>query len=74
VTDSASERIATIDRQRSRIVVTSILAVGVLVIAGIRAQPGTVVVVAVMIPIALKKAAVRYRTLGYEKAAVLDAR
>lgn len=61
-----------IDRKRSWIVGTAVLALVVLAVALFRAPPGAFVAVAVIILISLKKAAVRYRALGKRKADLLD--
>ena len=56
-----------IDRKRSWIVATSILALLVLAVALFRAPATPTVVVAIVVMISLKKAAVSYRALGKAK-------
>ena len=63
-----------IERERSRIVLTSVLALVFLVVVYIllKPPPSAVVVVAIIILVALKKAAVRYQDLGKAKAELVD--
>lgn len=62
------DELRAIERQRSWIALTSVLAVVVLVVAVFRAPPTAIVVVAAIILIALKKAAVKYHALGKRRA------
>lgn len=61
-----------IDRERSRIVLTSVLALIVLAVALFRAPPTAVVVVTLLVLVALKKALIRYRALEERKADLRD--
>jgi bacteriorhodopsin len=57
-----------INRKRNWIVVTSVLALMVLAMAILQAPPSAVVIVALIILISIKKAAISYTALGKKKA------
>lgn len=66
------DELSAIDRKRSWIVVTALLALVVLMATLFQAPPTAKVVVAVIIIISLKKALVSYRSLGKKKTDLLD--
>jgi hypothetical protein len=65
------DKLKAIDRKRSWIVLTSVLALVVLAVALFRAPAQAVVVVTLIILVSLKKAAIRYRALGERKTDLL---
>lgn len=70
----SSVELRTIETKRLWIIVTSVLALAVLTIAIFYAPAGAVVVLAVIILVAVKKAIVQYRHLDRKRNALLEER
>ncbi len=68
------DELMTIDKERLRIVLTSVLVIVFLVVAFtlLKPPPSAVVVVAIIILITLKKAVVRYQELGKAMAKLVN--
>lgn len=66
----SADRLEAIESKRLWIVVTSVLALAVLGVAFFHAPGSAVVVLAIIILVGIKKAAVRYRELHHEREAL----